>query len=428
MLALVAAAVPTAAASADTAGPVVNAVWPRSGPVAGGTAITVSGSGFTGATGVTVAGVAAGAFTVVSDSVVQVTAPAAGGPATGPVVVVTPTGPSAAGARATFAYGAGASIMVPSYIYPGSAWSQIDAAGQPPVDLAIINPNSGPGSSVDANYAAQVATSQAAGVDVVGYVHTSYGSRSLATVEREISEYESWYHVDGIFVDEAATSCTLESSYYAPLYAYVHAQPGLDITILNPGESTNECYMAAADVVLAFEGSPSDLSHAGPLASWAAGYGANRFWAVVYGASGTTSMNSVLTTVATDYLARFEERTGIRSAWQSETIHRLPYRVEQELWRIVQEALANVDRHSGATQVLVRFDVDDHGARIEIADNGRGFDPAGVAGDHYGIVGMRERADAIGARLTISSRAERGTSVVVELEHAATPGRQVQSA
>ena len=148
----------------------------------------------------------------------------------------------------------------------------------------------------------------------------------------------------------------------------------------------------------------------------------------IYQLRANVSEDHELTTVATDYLARFEERTGIRSAWQSETIHRLPYRVEQELWRIVQEALANVDRHSGAAQVLVRFDVDDHGARIEIADNGRGFDPAGVAGDHYGIVGMRERADAIGARLTILSRAERGTSVVVELEHAATQGRQVQSA
>ena len=103
--------------------------------------------------------------------------------------------------------------------------------------------------------------------------------------------------------------------------------------------------------------------------------------------------------VAADYLARFEERTGIHTVWAPDTVGRLPYRVEQELWRIVQEALANVERHSGASQVVVRWDVDDRGARLEVSDDGKGFDPGRVAGDHYGIVGMRERADAIGARL-----------------------------
>ena len=188
--------------------------------------------------------------------------------------------------------------MIPSYIAPGSSWSKINA-GHPPVDLAIINPASGPGSSPASNYVSQVAASQGAGVDVVGYVHTSYGSRSLATVENEIAEYESWYHVDGIFVDEASISCSTEASYYAPLYAYIHAQPGLDLTILNPGEATNQCYMAAADVVLGFEGSPSDLANAGPLPSWTAAFPAGRFWGVVYGASSGV-LTSTLATLAAD--------------------------------------------------------------------------------------------------------------------------------
>ncbi len=130
--------------------------------------------------------------------------------------------------------------------------------------------------------------------------------------------------------------------------------------------------------------------------------------------------------MAADYLVRFEERTGIATTWAPEADRRLPYRVEQELWRIVQEALANVDRHSGATRVIVRWDVDEHGARLEVSDNGKGFDPARVAGDHYGIVGMRERADAVGAKLQLVSRPGRGTSVVVELESAASPRRHVR--
>jgi hypothetical protein len=294
------AATPALALNAPAA-PAVNAIWPRSGPVTGGTSLTIVGAGFTGATAVSVAGVAAGAFTVVSDTVVHVTAAAVPttSPVTGAVLVTTPAGTSVATALNTFAYRTGGtSIMIPSYIYPGSAWSQIDA-GHPPVDLAIINPSSGPGSSPDSNYASQVVTSQRAGVDVVGYVHTSYGSRSLVTVENEISEYESWYHVNGIFVDEASTSCTTEASYYAPLYAYIHAQAGLDLTILNPGQATNQCYMAAADVILGFEGSPTDLAAAGPLPSWTANYAPGRFWGVVYGAS-STALPSTLNTLAGD--------------------------------------------------------------------------------------------------------------------------------
>ncbi len=146
----------------------------------------------------------------------------------------------------------------------------------------------------------------------------------------------------------------------------------------------------------------------------------------IYQLRANVSEDNELTVVAAEFLARFEERTGISTNWAPDTSRRLPYRVEQELWRIVQEALTNVDRHSGASQVIVRWDVDEHGgARLEVSDNGKGFDPGGVAGDHYGIVGMRERAEAIGARLQIVSRVGRGTSVVVELETAA-PRRHAQ--
>jgi signal transduction histidine kinase len=145
----------------------------------------------------------------------------------------------------------------------------------------------------------------------------------------------------------------------------------------------------------------------------------------IYQLRANVSEEDEFTAVAANYLARFEERTGISTTWAPDATRRLPFRVEQELWRIVQEALANVDRHSSAKQVIVHWDVDDLGARLEVSDDGQGFDPARVAGDHYGIVGMRERADAIGARLTILSRPGRGTSVVVELE-TASPRRPVR--
>jgi signal transduction histidine kinase len=119
--------------------------------------------------------------------------------------------------------------------------------------------------------------------------------------------------------------------------------------------------------------------------------------------------------VATGYLEKFAERTGIETQWLPSASVSLPYRIEQEVWRIGQEALVNIERHSGAAKVTVRWDVRDDVARLEIVDDGVGFDPGEVSGEHYGIVGMRERADAIGARLTVERLPVRGTRVAVEV-------------
>jgi len=91
---------------------------------------------------------------------------------------------------------------------------------------------------------------------------------------------------------------------------------------------------------------------------------------------------------------------------------RLPLLQERELWRIAQEALVNVQRHSGAKGAAVRRRCDGEAAALEIADDGAGF-PAGKAGrlDSYGIMGMRERASSIGATLEIHSEEGKGTVV-----------------
>jgi signal transduction histidine kinase len=75
----------------------------------------------------------------------------------------------------------------------------------------------------------------------------------------------------------------------------------------------------------------------------------------------------------------------------------------------------NVERHADAREVVVRWEVHDGLARLEVTDDGSGFELAGVVGDHYGLVGMRERADAIGAHLAIESGPGQGTRVAVEL-------------
>ncbi|HTB13614.1 MAG TPA: PAS domain-containing protein [Bryobacteraceae bacterium] len=94
----------------------------------------------------------------------------------------------------------------------------------------------------------------------------------------------------------------------------------------------------------------------------------------------------------------------------------LQTRVATELFRITQEALNNVLMHSGASKVSVGVSFQcDNAIRISIKDDGRGFDTTvKPPADHFGLVGMQERASSIGASLTIVSELGTGTQVIVQ--------------
>jgi signal transduction histidine kinase len=92
----------------------------------------------------------------------------------------------------------------------------------------------------------------------------------------------------------------------------------------------------------------------------------------------------------------------------------LPDDADVELLRVLQEALVNVRRHSAAPRVEVILSAERRRMRAEVADDGRGFDPASVR-EGLGISGMRERASALGGLLEIESEPGKGTSVEVEI-------------
>ncbi len=99
---------------------------------------------------------------------------------------------------------------------------------------------------------------------------------------------------------------------------------------------------------------------------------------------------------------------------------RLPETVELALFRIAQETLSNIVRHAQASQASVRLNYGQESVRLEVVDNGRGFEvpesPAEFApSGHFGLLGMHERAELVGARLKISSAPGERTSVLVEL-------------
>lgn len=96
--------------------------------------------------------------------------------------------------------------------------------------------------------------------------------------------------------------------------------------------------------------------------------------------------------------------------------HELPPTVQAQLIRIVQEALANIRKHAQAGQVKLSAVERESSLLIEVADDGRGFDQqeAGLE-THYGLMGMRERADMIGADITVEGRPGSGTILRVRL-------------
>ncbi len=112
------------------------------------------------------------------------------------------------------------------------------------------------------------------------------------------------------------------------------------------------------------------------------------------------------------FLDRVEARADFEVSFLHEGTGRLPVVQERELWRIAHEAITNVERHARARHLRVRWECDGRHGRLTVADDGRGFTPAGqVRSDAYGIRGMRERADAIGARLDIESEPYVGTMI-----------------
>jgi signal transduction histidine kinase len=120
-----------------------------------------------------------------------------------------------------------------------------------------------------------------------------------------------------------------------------------------------------------------------------------------------------------DALRRITERTsdelGLQASFATDgTGRELPAATEVVLLRTGQEALANVRKHAAARSVAVRLCYASDRVRLEVTDDGAGFDPAVVNGG-YGLRGMRARVDEAGGTIVVRSAPAEGTSVQVEV-------------
>ncbi len=198
-------------------------------------------------------------------------------------------------------------LIVPLYIYPSTAWQTLISLKQAYPQLpmvAVINPNSGPGSYYDSNYASGITSLKNAGIQVLGYVWTCYGSRVLrgsgvlnntscaplgyayySGTEDDIDTYVSWYpNIDGILFDEMSAGSGAES-YYQTIANYVKSV-GFSLAFANPGTSPTSTYIGIMDNLVIWENgympSVSNLS-------WTTNYGKNGFSYVAYSVGGLDS-------------------------------------------------------------------------------------------------------------------------------------------
>jgi len=117
----------------------------------------------------------------------------------------------------------------------------------------------------------------------------------------------------------------------------------------------------------------------------------------------------------------FMNKTGINVIFTSFDLDkRLGYEIESNLYRIFQEVLNNIRKHSEATEVIISMQKNNNMYVLKIKDNGKGFDTKNIftaefANEHFGLNNIKKRAELIGAELDIISAPGLGTDIIIKI-------------
>ncbi len=117
-----------------------------------------------------------------------------------------------------------------------------------------------------------------------------------------------------------------------------------------------------------------------------------------------------------DHIDRFSEVTGIEATLKNKVRTRLPAYMELLMYRLAQELLANVRKHSGASQVELALSIEGHSLVMRVTDDGKGFNVEEAmqkerAGDKIGLQSMRQRISDAGGEMVIRARKNKGTAI-----------------
>jgi hypothetical protein len=161
----------------------------------------------------------------------------------------------------------GLGILIPAYFDPGSHsadWDRLALAAQRVPLVAIMNPNNGPSTSAKAAYSRAITQLRNAGGGVIGYVYSSYTTRPLSELYADIDRYNSYYSIDGFFIDEMTNDTSpLHLAYYEELYRFIKARHPAARVVGNPGTATASIYLdrPAADALVTFESNAGYITY-----------------------------------------------------------------------------------------------------------------------------------------------------------------------
>jgi two-component system, NarL family, sensor histidine kinase LiaS len=125
-----------------------------------------------------------------------------------------------------------------------------------------------------------------------------------------------------------------------------------------------------------------------------------------------------------DYAASWSRRSEIPAEVNVRGERETPLEVEQALFRVAQEALANVARHSGASRAEIDLIYDADRLTLRVADDGRGFDPTKRSQEGFGLQSMSERLEKLGGRVDVESAPGEGARVVCVCPLAGASGEE----
>ena len=120
------------------------------------------------------------------------------------------------------------------------------------------------------------------------------------------------------------------------------------------------------------------------------------------------------------YVETWLQPIGIHASIQTRGSDRLPSEIEVALFRITQEAINNIVKHSEAKNARINLECDAHSCRLRIEDDGKGFDMREIAridehGRGVGVLSMQERVALVGGGCTVRSQPGQGTEIIVEV-------------
>lgn len=221
-------------------------------------------------------------------------------------------------------------VLVPAYFNPAPGWDAMTSSAKTHPDVkitAILNPQNGKFTNVNAAFTNAIASFKLAGGNVVGYVSTNYAKRSLAEVKANIDNYLLHYpEVSGFFLDEMEAKGK-QLDFYSDVANYIRGK-GRNLQIIgNPGTLPVEAYASVSDTLVTFEGKELDYRSFNPatLHNWVYDKPSTIQSALVHNADNCKLMQQTLTTAALPrthtsliYVTEleFDYSTGIGNPWK----------------------------------------------------------------------------------------------------------------